>query len=158
MVPWQTPRDVGSLRSLGISILVRLKTLFHHTRWKSRRLRSVHDHWIVYVLYLYPSQCVDPLSGWFILPTIPVPTSVCDVVVLAHPTSRSLLVRYTPLRANRQEMYTRHRRGVYQDPSYPSFHFGIPTLHTFLFALVPTSGARFRPTYVNLPPRSSSLS
>jgi len=51
-----------------------------------------------------------------------------------------------PPRANRQEMYTWHRRGVYKDPSYPSFHFGVPTLHTFLFTLLPTSGARFRPT------------
>jgi len=63
MVPWQTPSAVAFLTSLGISILVRVKTLFHHTRWKSLRLRSVPDHWIVYVLYLYPSQFVDPLCG-----------------------------------------------------------------------------------------------
>jgi len=61
MVPWQTLRDITSLTSLGIYILVRLKTLFHHMRWKSLRLRTGHDHWIVYVLYLYPSRFVDPL-------------------------------------------------------------------------------------------------
>ena len=84
MVAWQTPRDVASLTSLGIYILVRLKTLFHQNRWRSRRLRTVHDHWIVYVLYLYPPQCVDPLSGQFLCPTIAVSTSVPEVVVLAH--------------------------------------------------------------------------
>ena len=96
MVPWQTPRDVASLTSLGISILVRLKTSFHHMWWKSLRLGSVHDYGIVYALYLIPSQFVDPLCGYLIWPTIPVSTSGCDVVVLAHPTSRSLLVQYTP--------------------------------------------------------------
>jgi len=63
-----------------------------------------------------------------------------------------------PPRDNREAIYTRHRRGVYKDLSYPSFHFGVPTLHTFFFALHPTYGARFRPTYVNLPSRSLSLS
>jgi len=56
MVPWQRPRDLASHASLGISILEGLKTLLHQTRWKSRRLRSVHDDWIFYVLYLYLLQ------------------------------------------------------------------------------------------------------
>ena len=63
MVPRQTPRGVASLTSLGIPILVRLKTLFDHTQWKSQRLRSVHDHWIVYVLYFHPSEFVHPVCG-----------------------------------------------------------------------------------------------
>ena len=63
-----------------------------------------------------------------------------------------------PPRGNPQETYPRHRRGVCEDLSYPSIHFGVPILNTFVFALLPTSGATFRPTYVNLPSRYSSLS
>src|ERR1700761_6285010 len=80
-------------------------------------------------------------------PMIPVSHSVCDVVVLAHPTSRSLLVRYTPLGLPLR------RRCVYKDPSCPSSHFCVPTLHTFLFALLPRPHIwRQIPSYLRQPP------